>query len=97
MQMLSADSGCPFCNRAARVEDVTVIPWAELKVNKARILGAGIPRRKVWARSCRHAEQRNRTYACLPNTIKYRIASGSGGSPKLHWARVTLLFNLLTL
>lgn len=42
---------------------MTVIIWEELKVNKAKILGAAIPRQKVWARSC-PAEQRNRTLDC---------------------------------
>ena len=61
--MLSADSECPFCNQAARAVNLTVTTWVELKVNKAKILGSGIPRQKVWARSCL-AEQRNRTLVC---------------------------------
>ena len=90
--MLSADSGCPFCNRTARVVDVTVITWAELKVNKAKILGAGIPRQKVWARSCL-AEQRNRTLVCpTPSKTESHQAQECPRSPIGHLSLSCLLF-----
>ena len=72
--MLSADSESPFCNGTARVVDVKVITCAKLKVNKAKVLGAGIPRQKVLARSWL-AGQRNRRLVCpTPSKVESQEA-----------------------
>ena len=71
---------------------MTVIAWAELKVNKAKLLGAGIPRQKVWARSCL-AEQRNRTLVCpTPSKIELHQAQKCLRSPIGHLSLACLVF-----